>query len=100
MVLHDWPWDDCRKILQKVKSAMRPGFSKLIINDAVVPEIGVPLQQTLVDMTMMTLGAEEKSERQFRDLLTSEGFVVTDIQRNSVAIDSIIQAELPTLTSN
>lgn len=34
-VLHDWPDEQCRKILANVKDAMDPGYSKILISDCV-----------------------------------------------------------------
>jgi hypothetical protein len=94
MVFHDWPFEDCRKILQNLKPSMRAGYSKLLIGDSIVPETGASMRQVLVDMTMMTIGAEEKSETQFKDLLESEGFVIRKIWRSRDSMDSIIEAEM------
>jgi hypothetical protein len=73
---------------------MRPGYSKLLIGDFIVPEIGASMHQALVDLTMMTIGAEEKSETQFRELLESEGFRIRKIWRGRNAVDSIIESEV------
>jgi hypothetical protein len=34
-VLHDWPDEQCRKILMNLKDAMEPGYSTILINDHV-----------------------------------------------------------------
>jgi hypothetical protein len=34
-VLHDWPDEQCRKILANVKEAMEPGYSRILISDCV-----------------------------------------------------------------
>lgn len=34
-VLHDWPDEQCRKILAQLKNAMEPGYSKILISDCV-----------------------------------------------------------------
>ncbi|KAI9163892.1 O-methyltransferase mpaG [Paramyrothecium foliicola] len=39
-VLHDWPDKVCDGILTRVKEAMRPGYSKLLINENVIPTTG------------------------------------------------------------
>lgn len=36
-VLHDWSDDDCVKILQALKPAMKEGYSSVLINELVVP---------------------------------------------------------------
>lgn len=94
MVFHDWPWEDCRRILQNVKPAMTRGYSKLIINDIVIPKSGPTLGQVAVDLSMMAIGAEEKSEEQFKALLASENFKITKVWRGITSADAMIEAEL------
>ena len=36
-VLHDWPDEVAATILGRVKDAMRPGYSRLLINENVIP---------------------------------------------------------------
>lgn len=36
-VLHDWGDDDCVKILEQLKPAMKPGYSSLLINEIIMP---------------------------------------------------------------
>jgi hypothetical protein len=43
MILHDWPDDDCVKILSHLRDAMTPGFSQILINDAILPDTKCPL---------------------------------------------------------
>ena len=37
-VLHDWPNDDCRRILNHAVEVMQKGYSRLLINENVVPD--------------------------------------------------------------
>ena len=96
MVFHDWPLDDCKRILQNLKPAMRPGYSKLLIVDLIIPETGSTLQHGHLDMTMMTIGAEEKTEAQFRELLRGEGFEIRKIWRTPNGVDCVLEVELAT----
>ncbi|KAL6237197.1 O-methyltransferase [Aspergillus navahoensis] len=32
-ILHDWPDGLCRKILARIVAAMKPGYSKLLVNE-------------------------------------------------------------------
>ncbi len=59
---------------------MKPGYSKLILNEIVLPDKGAPLQMTLWDMQMMVvLGGRERSERAWRELLNSVGLKIVGI---------------------
>ncbi|KZL71134.1 catechol o-methyltransferase [Colletotrichum incanum] len=53
--LHDWPDDVCAKILAQIKAAMKPGYSKLLINENVIPSTGAYWETSALDMVMLTL---------------------------------------------
>lgn len=36
-MLHMWPDQRCQTVLENIKSAMKPNYSKLLINEHVVP---------------------------------------------------------------
>lgn len=38
MILHDWPDDDCVKILSNLRDAMTPECSQILVNDAILPD--------------------------------------------------------------
>jgi hypothetical protein len=54
-VCHDWSDDKAREILSNTVSAMKPGYSHLLISDWVIPDTGSPLAPALLDINMMTL---------------------------------------------
>lgn len=43
IILHDWPDEDCVKILSHLRDVMTPGYSQLLVNDAILPETDCPL---------------------------------------------------------
>ena len=57
-VLHDWDDASCLKILRNIVPAMQPGYSKLLINENVVPNVGAPWSITSMDWLMMVLGGQ------------------------------------------
>jgi hypothetical protein len=76
-IFHDWPDEKCKEILRNLKPAMKPGYSRLLINDWVIPDRGAALYPALLDINMMVLfSGMERSESQWRALLESEGFEV------------------------
>ncbi|MCJ1398246.1 hypothetical protein MMC11_001443 [Xylographa trunciseda] len=94
-VLHDWPDADCRRILQHTVAAMKPGYSKLLINENVVPDVGASWQITSLDWFMMGLAASrERTEAQWRELLQSVGLKIVGIWTKDAAAESIIEASL------
>jgi hypothetical protein len=59
---------------------MKPGYSKLIINDWILPEKGAALYPSLLDINMLALfSSMERTTGQFRELLESEGFEIVQV---------------------
>ncbi|KAI1116311.1 putative O-methyltransferase [Nemania sp. NC0429] len=79
-ILHDWSDDKCLEILGKVKKAMKPGYSKLLIHEMVVPEKGASTFHGILDLTMMIFNAGiERTESQWKDLMKRAGLKVTGV---------------------
>lgn len=94
-VLHDWSDEPARNILRSLRDALKPGYSKLLIYDHVVPDIGAHTHATSYDLTMMALIAgQERTESEWRALLLSAGYRVAHVWRSPLAAQSIIEAEL------
>jgi demethylsterigmatocystin 6-O-methyltransferase len=51
-ILHDWPAEDCVRILKNITPAMGPD-SLVLIDEVVMPEVGVPWQVAFMDLAMM-----------------------------------------------
>ena len=93
LVLHDWSDEKCRVILKHILEVMKPGYSKLLINENVLSDVGAPWQQTSLDWTMMSmLVSREKLESQWRTLLKDCGFKITGIWQKHAASESVIEA--------
>ncbi|KAB8542087.1 hypothetical protein FH972_025550 [Carpinus fangiana] len=73
-ILHDHPDDKCAKILRNIVEAMVPGKSRILIDDAVVPDLLGPDMirfHNLMDIHMLTiLNAKERTHRQWQKLVT------------------------------
>ncbi|KAF4773873.1 O-methyltransferase [Colletotrichum scovillei] len=94
-VLHDWTDDVCGSILSRVTEAMTPGYSKLLINENVIPSIGADWQATALDMMMMTLfSSRERTEEQWRKLLEPAGLKIVKIWSAGEGVESLIECEL------
>ncbi|GFQ05226.1 trans-resveratrol di-o-methyltransferase [Phtheirospermum japonicum] len=84
-ILHDWPGEDCIKILKKCKEAIPKG-GKVIIVDMVVDsesehkKMALMETQLLWDMQMMTLVAgRERTEKDWAQLFYDAGFTTYNI---------------------
>ncbi|KAF6817648.1 o-methyltransferase [Colletotrichum musicola] len=96
-ILHDWPDKRACKILEMQASAMKPGYSKLLIHDHVMSDDRpVHPHAAAFDMAMMVFGAaQERTEKEWRNLITSAGLKLVKIWRLLSAVESVIEVELP-----
>jgi hypothetical protein len=71
---------DCRKILKHFYDAMSHGYSKLIIHDLVLPNVGASAKQANFDLATMSITpGMERSAHDFTRLFESAGFKITGI---------------------
>lgn len=76
-ILHDWSDQKCHEILENIAAAMKPGYSKLLLNEWVLPDMGVPLYPALLDINMMALlSGMERTKTQWKELLSSVGLTI------------------------
>ena len=95
-ILHDWPDEKCKEILSHLVAAMEPGYSKILINELVIPNKGAHPTSTGLDWLMMALmSASERTEQAWTALLQSVGLKVVGIWTHSPGTESLIEAELP-----
>ena len=71
-VLHDWPDDKARAILQVCRRAMS-STGKLLVVELVITPVASPFHK-LSDFEMLVMGGRERTEEEFRQLLASAGF--------------------------
>ncbi|MCJ1309424.1 hypothetical protein MMC25_003083 [Agyrium rufum] len=94
-ILHDWPDDKCIDILKPIVAVMKPGYSKLIVNEVVIPDVGATLHQAQLDIIMMVcLAAVERTETMWRKLLEQVGLKITKIWQLDEATENLIEAML------
>jgi hypothetical protein len=93
--LHDWPDSKACEILMKLKPGLTKGYSKLLINENVIPDQGAHWLGTALDMVMMAkFSASERTEQNWRALLESAGFQIVKIWTYEPGTESLIEAEL------
>ncbi|KAL8670613.1 MAG: hypothetical protein Q9168_004862 [Polycauliona sp. 1 TL-2023] len=94
-VLHDWPDQECREILGHLVAAMRPSYSKILINEFVAADTGPSDFITAIDLVMMGLsGGMERTESQWCRLLSSAGLRIEKIWTLNPETESVIEAVL------
>ncbi|CAI7608725.1 unnamed protein product [Penicillium glandicola] len=94
--LHNWPDDVCESILARVKEAMKPGYSRLLINENVMPHIGAHWETTGLDMIMLALfSSEERTSPAWYDLIEKRvGLKIVQIWSAGEGVESVIECEL------
>jgi hypothetical protein len=94
-VLHNWPDEDCLRILSNCRSAMRPGTRLLIVDQLLEPDpsLGRPAGY-LTDMQMLVMfgRARERSATEFADLLGRSGFRLRRVTPTASPV-SVVEAE-------
>ncbi|KAI2468970.1 S-adenosyl-L-methionine-dependent methyltransferase [Annulohypoxylon bovei var. microspora] len=76
-VMHDWVDKDCVRILKSVASSMTRGYSYLVLNEFILPDIGCALLPATADIMMMAfVSGMERSETQWVKLLTAAGLAI------------------------
>lgn len=74
---------------------MTKGYSKLLINENVIPDKGAHWLTTGLDLVMMSLcSSTERTEQHWCLLLESAGFKITQIWTYEPGTESLIEAEL------
>lgn len=94
-VLHDWPEEVCLKILANITAAMKPGYSKVLINENVIPDTNAQWEATALDIMMMTLlSSRERTRENWSNLLTKAGLKIVNIWSARNGAESLIECEL------
>lgn len=94
-VLHDWPDDKAKLILENTRDAMVKGYSKLFIYDIVLPPTGASISQTTMDVQMLSLlSASERTEGAWKNLLADAGLRITKFWPDPQQYEMVIEAEV------
>ena len=74
-ILHDWGDEDCARILAVCRKAM-DAKARLLVCERIVPPGNEPSSAKLIDLHMMMTnhGGKERTEREYRNLLSAAGF--------------------------
>lgn len=94
-ILHDWSDADCLRILDSVKIAMRKDYSRLLVVESIIADRNADAFSTALDITIMSMvGAKERSEQHWRDLLTRAGLHIEAIHALVGNAECVIEAVL------
>ncbi|KAJ6172591.1 hypothetical protein N7470_001658 [Penicillium chermesinum] len=94
-VLHDWPYDKSKQLLENTRDAMKKGYSKLFIYDIVLPPTGASISQTTMDVNMMQLlSAAERTQAEWEKLLNDSGFEILGFWPDPQQYEMVIEAQI------
>jgi hypothetical protein len=95
-ILHDWPDDVCINILSNIRPALKRGYSKVLINDNVIPDMGAHWEATGADIVMLAmLSARERSRNNWESILADAGLRLVNVWYPTRAnSNSLIECEL------
>lgn len=72
---------------------MKPGYSKILINEWVLPDTGSPLLPALLDIQMLAvLSGMERTQTQWKQLLESVGLEIVKFHTIGKEIEGLIEA--------
>ncbi|KAF8848056.1 sterigmatocystin 8-O-methyltransferase [Acephala macrosclerotiorum] len=90
---HNYSDDRCRAILKHIVDAMKPGYSKLLIFEWILQDVGTPLYPSLLDINMLALfSGTERTETHWRELLDSAGLQVVKFWTIGKETEGLIEA--------
>ncbi|KAF4625150.1 hypothetical protein G7Y89_g13017 [Cudoniella acicularis] len=91
-VLHDWPNKQCQMNFHQLKTAMKPGYSRLLIYENVLPEQNPSWKMTaLVIIMMANAGGIERIENIWKELVEASGLEVNGIWTADGNYESVIE---------
>jgi demethylsterigmatocystin 6-O-methyltransferase len=94
-IMHDWPDEKCKLILENTKSAMTRD-SVILIDEMVIPKTGASWRATQLDITMITcLAAQERTVKQFEDLFASAGLRLLKVLKYTDELGDSILVVVP-----
>ncbi|KAM4056182.1 o-methyltransferase [Hirsutella rhossiliensis] len=95
-VLHNHPDHKVRRLLQNTKSAMASD-SIMLLDEMVLPEVGVDAYAAAMDLTMLSAFASmERTEAQWRSLLEDVGLtLVKTYTYNPLGYETVMDVRLP-----
>jgi hypothetical protein len=89
-IIHDWPDEMCVKLLKACRQGVNPG-GKLLVVDTVIQPGNDFSPGKFLDLQMLIFpGGRERTEKQFRDLLSAAGWRLNRTIPTA-ALDSIVE---------
>jgi hypothetical protein len=89
-IIHDWDDGAALRILQNCRAAMADD-ARLLLGEAVLPDGTEPSLAKVIDIEMLVIGGQERTEAEYRELLERAGLRLTRVV-SSAGPHSVIEA--------
>lgn len=89
-IIHDWDDAAALRILENCRAAMADD-ARLLLGEAVLPDGTEPSLAKVIDIEMLVIGGQERTEAEYRDLLERAGLRLTRVVP-SAGPHSVIEA--------
>ena len=95
-ILHNWPDEDCERILKNIAAAMEPGYSKLVVNEHILPSTGAHSETTSKDILMLALfgHSRERHLAEWEQLFAKAGLKLNGVWSVDRRSQSVMECEL------
>jgi hypothetical protein len=94
-IIHDWGDEEGIKIIENLKPALKPGYSRVLLNEIVLSEEKPTIAATSMDMMMLAhFAVRERTEADWKAILEKAGLKFLKIYNYPGVAESVIEAEL------
>lgn len=94
-ILHDWADENGLRILKNIVPAMKRGYSKVLINENVIPDTNAYWETTSLDIIMMAdFASTERTAAHWHKLVELAGLKITKIWTAQRGVESLMECEL------
>ena len=94
-ICHDWDDEHCVRFLTNTSKSMEKGYSRVLIDDYVIPDKAAPIRGAAMDFLMMCFcSGMERTRRQWDELLGRSGLEIVKVWGGRGDYESVIEARL------
>lgn len=94
-ICHNWPDADCIKILSNTAKSMEKGYSKLLIDEYVIPNTHAPIRGSSMDFLMMMFcSGIERTKSQWEKILDACNLEIVKVWSKRSDFEQVIEAQL------
>ena len=93
--MHDWSDTKCKDILSNIVPSMDKQYSRILIDDYVIPNTGASVRGASMDILMLLFASGiERTQHQWERLLNSVGLEIVRIWQPKIGEESVIEAKV------